>query len=484
MSVDAVVVGSGPNGLMAAITMAMAGHQVVVYEANDRIGGGARSSALTLPGFLHDVCSAIHPLGASSPAFAALPLERHGLRWLHPDVLLAHPLDDAPAGAVWRDIGQTTAALGRDGPSWSRHIGIFAGDWDRLAPMLLGPLVAVPPHPLLLARFGARAVLPARTFGKAVFRTAQARALFAGSSGHASLPLSHPLTSSFGLLLLGAAHAVGWPVAEGGSQAVSDALASLLRELGGTIETGQRIDSMQQLPRSRAVLFDVGPRTVVRIAGDRLSPRLRRRLLRYRYGPGAFKIDYALSAPVPWTDVQCRLAGTVHVCGDANDVARAEAAVAVGKHPERPFVLVAQQSLIDPTRAPAGSHTLWAYTHVPNGSDLDVTASIEAQIERYAPGFHDVVIARHVTRPSDYERYNPSFVGGNISGGSNGGLQLAFRPVLGRPYRTSDPALLMCSAATPPGGGVHGMCGYHSAQRALRSVLANDSSASNKRSVS
>ncbi len=483
MSVDAVVVGSGPNGLMAAVTMALAGHHVAVYEANDRIGGGARSSEVTLPGFVHDVCSAIHPLGASSPAFAALPLERHGLRWLHPEVVLAHPLVGRDAGAVWRDVDRTTEALGRDGSAWARHIGTFAGDWDRLAPMLLGPLVKLPTHPLLLARFGARAVLPAAAFGKAVFKTPQARALFAGSSGHASLPLAHSLTSSFGLLLLGAAHAVGWPVAEGGSQAVSDALASLLRELGGTIETGQRIDSLRQLPPSRVVLFDVGPRTIVRIAKDRLSPSLRRRLLRYRYGPGAFKIDYALSAPVPWVDERCRQAGTVHVCGDADDVARAEAAVAAGGHADRPFVLVAQQSLFDRTRAPAGSHTLWAYTHVPNGSDVDVSASIEAQIERFAPGFKDVVIARHITRPSEYEHYNPSFVGGNIAGGSNGGLQLAFRPVIGRPYRTSDPTLLMCSAATPPGGGVHGMCGYHSAQHALRTVLADRITATETRSV-
>jgi phytoene dehydrogenase-like protein len=338
--------------------------------------------------------------------------------------------------------------------------------------MLLGPLVRVPSHPLLLARFGARAALPARIFGSAAFRTPQARALFAGSAGHASLPLTHALTTSFGLLLLGAAHAVGWPVVEGGSQALSDALASLLREFGGTIETGHPIASLDELPATRAVLFDVGPRSIVEIAGDRLSARFRRRLLKYRYGPGAFKVDYALSAPVPWRDERCRLAGTVHVCGDADDVARAEAAVGRGAHPDRPFVLVAQQSLTDPTRAPLGGQTLWAYTHVPNGSDVDVTPAIEAQIERFAPGFRDVILSRHVTTPSDYQAYNPSFVGGNIAGGSNGGLQLAFRPVLGQPYRTSHPALFMCSAATPPGGGVHGMCGFHGAHAALAGILS------------
>ena len=475
MALDAVVVGAGPNGLTAAVRLAMAGRSVTVFEANPRVGGGARSAESTLPGFVHDVCSAIHPLGASSPAFDSWPLERHGLRWLHPEVILGHPLEGRDGGVLWRDLDRTVAALGRDGKAWSRHIGTFAASWDRLAPMLLSPLVRVPEHPLLIAGFGARAVLPASVFGKAAFRTPQARALFAGSAGHASLPLSHPLTSSFGLLLLGAAHAVGWPVVEGGSQALSDALASLLRELGGSIETGHPITSLRELPDSRAVLFDVGPRTIVEIAGDRLSSRFRRRLLKYRYGPGAFKIDYALSGPVPWTDDACRRAGTVHVCGDAHDVARAELEVASGKHPERPFVLVAQQSLIDPTRAPAGQHTLWVYTHVPNGSDVDVTGAIENQIERFAPGFRDLVLARHITPPSEYESYNPSFVGGNIAGGSNGGLQLAFRPVIGRPYRTSDPALLMCSAATPPGGGVHGMCGFHSAEAVLGDVLSETS---------
>lgn len=474
--IDAVVVGAGPNGLTAAVTLAMTGKQVAVYEANSRIGGGARSSELTLPGFLHDVCSAIHPLGAGSPAFAALPLERHGLRWLHPDVVLAHPLEGRAGGAVWRDVDRTTAALGRDGSAWRRHVASFAADWQRLSPMILGPLLKVPAHPLVLARFGARAAFPAKYFADIAFSGAQARALFTGSAAHASLPLQYPLTSSFALTLLGAAHSGGWPVAAGGSQAISDALASLLRELGGTIETDHEITSLEELPRSKAVLFDVGPRTIVTIAGDRLSPTLRRRMMRYRYGPGAFKIDYALSGPVPWADENCRSAGTVHVGGDAHEIARAEWDVSRGRHPDRPFVLVAQQSLVDPSRAPAGSHTLWAYTHVPNGSDVDVSASIEAQIERFAPGFKDIILARHVTAPSAYEQYNPSFVGGNIAGGSNGGLQLAFRPVLGRPYRTTDPELFMCSAATPPGGGVHGMCGYYSAQTALAGGLWNDRS--------
>ena len=469
---DAVIVGSGPNGLTAAVTLVMAGRSVLVLEANEHIGGGTRSAELTLPGFVHDVCSAVHPLAASSPAFSALPLQEHGLRWLYPEVQLANPLPDGRCGVVWRDIEQTAEGLGEDGAAWRRQIGSLAEEWDQLAPMLLGPLLRMPAHPLTLARFGVPALLPSRLFGKIAFRTPEARALFASSAAHSFLRLSQPLTSSFGLMLLAAAHAVGWPVAEGGSQAIADALASLLRANGGEIETSRPVRTLADVPATKAVLFDTGPQSIASIAGDRLPARYRARLLKYRYGPAAFKVDYALDGPVPWTAEHCRQAGTVHVVGTAEEAARAEAGVASGHHPERPIVLAAQQSIVDPSRAPAGRHTLWAYTHVPNGSQLDVSERVEAQIERFAPGFRDRILARHVSSPGWFERYNPSYVGGNIAGGSNGGLQLAFRPVIGRPYRTPDPELYMCSASTPPGGGVHGMSGYHSAHTALRGVLA------------
>jgi phytoene dehydrogenase-like protein len=468
---DALVVGAGPNGLAAAITLAQAGRSVRVVEAADAVGGGTRSAALTLPGFVHDVCSAIHPLAVGSPFFRSLPLDRHGLRWCYPEVDLAHPLDGGRAGVVQRDLDATAAGLGIDGDRWRRWIGTLVERWDDLAPMVLGPIVRPPRHPITLAHFGAPALLPANWLERLWFRTDEAQALFAGCAAHAFLPLGHPLTSSFGLLLLITAHAVGWPVAAGGSGAIADALAAQLRELGGEIEVGHRVRDLAELPPSRAVLFDTSPRDLVAIAGDRLPDRTRRRLLAFRHGPAAFKVDYALDGPVPWTHPDCRRAGTVHVIGTAAELARAEADVAAGRHPERPFVLVGQQSLADPSRAPAGRHTLWTYCHVPNGSTVDMTDALEAQIERFAPGFRDRVLARHVAGPAWFESYNPAYVGGDIAGGWHGGLQLVARPAIGRPYRTPDPAVLLCSASTPPGGGVHGMCGYHAARTALRGVL-------------
>ncbi len=444
---------------------------MVVIEAEDEIGGGTRSAALTLPGFIHDVCSAVHPLGVGSPAMRNLPLEQHGLRWLHPEVALAHPLDGGAAGVVRRDLTSTVEGLGVDGEAWRRHIGGPAVAWDRLAPMLLRPLPQVPAHPLLLGRFGLAALPPAGFLGRRWFDDEPARALFAGSAAHAFLPLEHVLTSSFALLLLASAHAGGWPVAEGGSQRIADALASLLVSLGGRIETGRRVTSMDDLPSASAVLFDLPPRAVARIAGDRFSSRYRARLERFRPGPGAFKIDYALDGPVPWSNEDCRRAGTVHVGGTAAQVAQAERTVASGQHSDRPFVLVAQQSIIDPSRAPAGKHTLWAYCHVPNGSTVDMTEAIESQIERFAPGFRDLVLARHVATPAWFQEHNASYLGGDIAGGAHDGLQLLFRPVIGRPYRTPDPMLFICSASTPPGGGVHGMCGLHAAETALRGPL-------------
>ncbi|MGQ0832190.1 MAG: phytoene desaturase family protein [Microthrixaceae bacterium] len=468
---DVVVVGAGPNGLAAAITCAEAGRSVLVLEAKDTIGGGCRTAELTLPGFAHDVCSAIHPLAAASPFFVGAGLERHGLELLHAEIAHAHPLDGGRAGLVLRSLDDTVAAMGTDGRAWDRHIGWAARRWDRLAPSIFGPLVRVPAHPFTMAGLGLRGVLPATAFAR-VFRTAEARAVFAGGAAHAFLPLRHPLTSSLGIMLLASGHVAGWPVARGGSQAIVDAMASRLHELGGEIETGREVRSMADVPASKAVLFDVTPRQLLAICGDDLPGGYRRRLSRFRYGPGVFKIDYALSEPVPWTNADCRRAGSVHVGGTLAEVAASEADVAAGRHPQRPFVLVGQQSLADPSRAPAGRHTLWTYCHVPNGSDVDMTDAIEGQLERFAPGFRDVVLARHTAGNAWYEGHNANLVGGDINGGSFGGAQLLLRPRPGvHPYRTPNARLYLCSSSTPPGGGVHGMCGANAANAALASVL-------------
>ena len=469
---DVVVVGAGPNGLAAALTCAKAGRSVLVLEAMDTIGGGCRTEELTLPGFAHDVCSAIHPLAAVSPFFAGAGLERHGLELLHTEVALAHPLDGGRAGVLRRSVADTVAGLGIDGRAWERHVGWAARRWDALAPATLGPLLRVPRHPLTLAAFGLRGLPPATWAGR-VFRTDEARGLLAGASAHSFLPLSRPLTTSMGIMLLASAHVAGWPVARGGSQAIVDAMAAQLAELGGRIETGRTVRSLADVPESAAVLFDVTPRQLLAICGDELPAGYRRRLGRFRYGPGVHKVDFALSEPVPWTNDECRQAGTLHLGGTLREVAAAEADVAAGRHPDRPFVLVGQQSLADPSRAPAGQHTLWAYCHVPNGSDVDMTEAIEQQVERFAPGFRDVVLARHSAGNAWYEAHNPNIVGGDIAGGSHGGLQLLLRPRPGlHPYRTANPRLFMCSASTPPGGGVHGMCGMNAANEALRTTLS------------
>lgn len=464
---DAVVVGAGPNGLVAAVTLAEAGRRVVVLEASPTIGGGCRSAALTEPGFVHDVCAAVHPLAVASPAISALHLERHGLRFVHPEIPLAHPLEGGRAGVLHRSLHATVTELGVDGRAWRALIGPSVDRWDRLLPQVMRPVVSVPSHPLALASFGVRALLPA-TLAARAFRRDEAAALFAGSAAHAFLPLTRPVTSAFGVLLSAAAHAVGWPVVEGGSQRLVDALAARLVELGGEIRTDVRVRSMADLPTHRTALFDTDPRQLSAIVGDRFPARYRRRLDSYRFGPGAFKIDYALSAPVPWTNESCRRAGTVHVGGTVGEIVAAESEVARGRMPTQPFVLVAQPSLADPTRAPAGCHTLWVYAHVPHGYTGDATAAIEAQIERFAPGFRDVVLARSVMGPSAFHEYNPNYVGGDVAGGAHLGTQMVFRPVIGRPYVTPDPSIVLCSASTPPGGGVHGMCGYQAAQVVLR----------------
>jgi phytoene dehydrogenase-like protein len=465
---DAVVVGSGPNGLAAAITLAREGRSVLVLEAAESAGGGMRTAELTLPGFLHDVCATIHPLGMASPFMRTLPLEEHGLEWVHPQSPLAHPLDDGTAVMLERSVDATSRNLGRDASAYRRLMGPLVRGWSKIEAPVLGPL-RVPRHPIALARFGLAGVLPATWVAHLFFKGERARALFAGLVSHSILPLERPPSAGFGLTLGILGHAVGWPMARGGSIQLANALASYLRSLGGEIVTRQRVDSLDNLPRSGAVLLDVTPRQLLQIAGKRLPGGYRRRLRRYRYGPGVFKVDYALDGPVPWTARECARAGTLHLGGTLAEVAASERGVWRGQPSERPLVLVAQQSMFDPSRAPAGKHTLWAYCHVPNGSTVDMTAQIEAQIERFAPGFRDRILARHVMSPCDMQRYNSNYIGGDINGGAQDLLQLFTRPTPSLwPYRTPARGVYICSSSTPPGGGVHGMCGHHAAKIALR----------------
>jgi phytoene dehydrogenase-like protein len=471
---DAVVVGSGPNGLAAAITLARAGRSVLVVEANETIGGGARSAALTLPGFVHDVCSAIHPLGRSSPAFAGWPLAEHGLEWIDPPIAVAHPLDDGSAALVSRDLAATAASLGVDGERYLSLLGPVARDWDLIARELLGPfrLAGLLRHPIALGRFGALAVQPVSLLIRR-FRGPQAAAVLAGAGAHAFLRLEQLATGAIALSLLGSAHAVGWPIPRGGSQRIADALASYLRSLGGEIRTGWRVRSLEELPRHRAVLLDLTPRQVMAIAGQRLRGSYARQLRRYRYGPGVFKVDLALDAPIPWANPDLLSAGTVHLAGTAKEVGAAARAVARGRVPQRPMVLLAQPSLFDSTRAPAGQHVVWAYGHVPNGSTADLTEPILAQLERFAPGVRKRIIGRSTMDPAAIEAHNANHVGGDINGGLQDIRQLFTRPaVRWDPYSTPDPALFICSSSTPPGGGVHGLCGWHAARSALRGVLS------------
>jgi phytoene dehydrogenase-like protein len=468
-SYDAVVIGSGPNGLAAAVTLARAGRSVLVLEAAETIGGGTRSAELTLPGFVHDLCSAVHPLAAGSPFLRTLPLEQHGLEFIYPPVSLAHPFDDGTVALLERSVDATSRSLGRDGAAYRKLMAPLVRDWDLLADELLGPL-RLPHHPLALARFGLRAVRSAHGCAASWFADERARGLFAGLAAHSFLPLERLATAAFGLILGVSGHAVGWPVARGGSQRIADALAAYLRSLGGEIVTGVRVTSLDELPPARAVLCDLTPRQLLRIAGQRLPTSFRRKLMHYRYGPAAFKIDWALSAPVPWRTADCAHAATVHLGGTLAEIATSERAPWRGEHAERPFVLVAQPSLFDPSRAPAGRHTLWAYCHVPNGSTFDMTERIENQIERFAPGFRDCVLVRQVTPPAELERRNANLVGGDINGGAQDLRQLFLRPTA-RLYSTPLAGLYLCSSSTPPGGGVHGMCGYFAARKALRDAL-------------
>jgi phytoene dehydrogenase-like protein len=467
-SYDAIVIGSGPNGLAAAITMAQAGRSVLVREAQDTIGGGLRSAELTLPGFTHDICSAIHPLGVGSPFFRTLPLGEYGLEWVQPPAAAAHPLDDGSAVVVERSIESTATGLGPDREAYQRLMDPLAAAWDDLAAAFLGPL-RLPPRPLRVAGFGLRAIRSASGFASSIFSGERARAAFAGMAAHSILPLEKPATAAFGLILNILAHVVGWPFPKGGSRKIAEALASYLLSLGGEIVTGVPVTSLDDLPPARAILCDVTPRQLLAIAGGRLSPAYRRQLERYRYGMGVFKLDWALSGPIPWKAPVCARAATVHVGGTIEEIAVSERAPWNGLHAERPFVILAQQSLFDSTRAPAGKHTAWAYCHVPNGSTVDMTGRIESQIERFAPGFRDCILARSIMPPAALERHNANLVGGDLNGGAQDLQQLVLRPTW-RLYSTSARGLYICSASTPPGGGVHGMCGYHAASRALRDL--------------
>jgi phytoene dehydrogenase-like protein len=465
---EAVVIGSGPNGLAAAIALARAGVSVLVVEAAGEPGGGMRSRALTLPGFVHDVCSAVHPTGFLSPFFRQLPLAQHGLVWRFPRASVAHPLDDGPAVMLVRSLEQTCAGLGRDGRAWRRLVAPFLDDPHALLADAMAPL-RLPSHPIQLLRFGLRAAFSANRLARLLFREERARALLAGLAGHSVLPLTQPLTAAMGVLFAVTAHVVDWPVAEGGSQSIARALVSYLQSLGGRVETGRRIERLAELGDARVVLFDTSPDQLAQIAGDALPAGYRRRLGRYRYGPGVFKLDWALDGPIPWRDPACREASTVHVGGTLEEICASERDMFRGRHAERPFLILCQQSESDPTRAPAGRHTGYAYCHVPHGSTLDRTEAIEGQVERFAPGFRDRILARHAMTAADFERYNPNYRGGAITGGVADALQLWTRPVARLdPYATPNPRLFICSAASPPGGGVHGQCGYWAARSALR----------------
>ena len=468
MTYDAVIVGSGPNGLAAGITLARGGKSVLVLEAKPTIGGGTRTAQLTIPGFMHDVCSALHPLGVASPFFRDLPLAQHGLEWVYPPASLAHPLDDGTAVMVEGTVKQTAANLGPDAGAYRRLMEPLVDSWQGLLDDVLGPL-RFPSHALLMARFGLTALLPAATLARAVFRGERARAVFAGMAAHAMLPLTSPATAAIGLILGMLSHATGWPMARGGSQRIADALGAHLESLGGEFHTGSPVHSTRDLPQARATLFDTSPRALVGISGDRLPAGYRDALLRFRYGPGVFKLDYALDGRIPWRAEECLRAGTVHLGGTLEEITESEAAVWQGEHPERPYVILAQQSLFDATRAPEGKHTAWAYCHVPHGSTEDMTGRVEAQIERFAPGFRDRILALSTMDASQMEAYNPNYVGGDINAGVQDLRQFFTRPVVRvNPYTTPVRGLYLCSSSTPPGGGVHGMCGTYAARAAMR----------------
>jgi len=468
---DAVIVGAGPNGLSAAIELGRAGLSTLVIEAAGTAGGGCRSGELTLPGFIHDHCAAVHPLGATSTFFRSLGLERHGLEWVHSPALLAHVVDDRTVITLEHKLSDAVANFGPDGRAYQDLVGPFVERWHELYPMVLGPL-RFPAHPFLMGRFGLKALRSMRGLAMSKFTQEPVRALLAGISAHAMVPLDAVATASFALVLAIAGHVGGWPVARGGSQAIIHALVAVMREQGGELELGHTVTSMAELPRARAYLFDVTPRQLLAIAGDRLPSGYRRRLEAFRYGPGVYKLDWALRGPIPWKNPACARASTVHMSGTFDDIEAANKAVHAGALAQHPFILLAQPSLFDPTRAPEGMHTAWAYCHVPHGSTIDASANIEGHIERFAPGFRDLIIGRSTKNAVEMEQYNPNYVGGDINGGFAELSQLFFRPVARvDPYATPTPDIFLCSSSTPPGGAVHGMCGYWSAHSALRRVF-------------
>ncbi len=471
MSYDAVIVGSGPNGFAAAITLARAGYKVALYEAKDTIGGGMRTKELTLSGFKHDVCSAIQPLGMASPFFRELPLDKFGLEWIQPDAPLAHPLDDG-AVVMERSLEQTASSLGIDSEAYQFLFQGFVNNSDKLIKSFLAPLIRIPQHPLLMARFGLYALRSCTVLANQLFKTKEAKALFAGLSAHSILPLNAPATASFGLVLGMLGHAVGWPIPKGGSQSIADALAAYLKSLGGDIFVNHDIKNLNELPKAKVIFLDTTPTQFMDMVQGQLPSSYTKAIDRFRYGAGVFKIDYALSEPVPWKDKACLRAGTVHVGGTLEEITQSEYDMSQGRHAKRPYVLVAQQSLFDDTRAPQGKHTLWAYCHVPNGSTVDMTEQIEGMLERFAPGFKDTVLARHTMNTQEMQIYNPNYFGGDINGGVADLLQLFKRPVLSAsPYRTPLKNVYLCSSSTPPGGGVHGMCGYYAAKTALKDLF-------------
>jgi phytoene dehydrogenase-like protein len=465
---DAVVVGSGPNGLAAAVALARAGLSVTVLESHQTIGGGTRTEELTVPGVLHDVCSAVHPLGVGSPFLSSLELGRHGLEWCWPEIDLAHPLDGGRAAVLVQSVDQTADGLGDDGRAWRRLFAPLAARFGELGDDILRPIAHRPRHPFLLARFGLNALAPATVVARR-WHGDEARALFGGMAAHAFRPLSSPTSASVGLALGASAHRFGWPVAKGGSRAITDALAAELLALGGQIETGHRVTSLHEVDSADVVMLDLAPAGVLALAGDRLPSRIARAYRRYRNGPAAYKVDLAVEGGIPWTNEACRRAGTVHLGGTIEQVAVAEREVAAGRLPARPFVLVAQQYLADPSRSAGDVHPIWAYAHVPNGYSGDATDVVLDQLERFAPGVRDRIVGQAVRTPAQYEAYNPNFVGGDISTGANDPIQVLLRPrVAIDPYRTGIPGVYLCSAATPPGGGVHGMCGANAAASALK----------------
>jgi phytoene dehydrogenase-like protein len=465
-SYDAIVVGAGPNGLAAGIELARSSYSVCIFEANEVIGGGARSAELTLPGFVHDICSAVHPLAVGSPFFSKLPLTQYGLEFINPPVPLAHPFDDGTAVLLHRSVDMTAEGLGADAEAYKNLMNPLVEDWTDLAQDLLGPL-QFPQHPLKVARFGFYGIRTARSLVQGLFKDGRTRALFGGLAAHSFLSLDHWATSAFALVLATVAHGIGWPIVRGGSQKIADALASHFRELGGEIFTGVRVKSLAELPRAQVVMCDITPRQLLRITDDSLPLGFRLKLHKYRYGPGAFKIDWALKGPVPWKAKECFQAATVHLGGSFEEISASESVTWRGQPSDSPFVIVCQPSLFDPSRAPIGHDTLWVYCHVPNGSTFDMIERIENQIERFAPGFREQILARNVMSPAKLEEHNANLIGGDINGGLQDLRQLFTRPTI-RAYSTPVKWLYICSSSTPPGGGVHGMCGYHAAQTALR----------------